>query len=399
MNPHLLCTVADSAPTVAAVASADLPTWIGPFRIVGYKSLVSRDEFVVLRAGELRPDIDTLVRIHSQCLTGETFGSLRCDCAAQMSSAMGMIAREGRGAIVYQFDEGRGIGILNKIRAYALQDEGTDTVDANQKLGFASDLRSFGQCAEILRCLNLHRVRLISNNPDKLRVLRKEGFDIVERVSPAIDHPPEALRYLKTKKEKLGHLFETLPASDPARTIAHRIRQRRSIISFSERNVEPDVIRSLLDAGRWAGSSFNEQPWRFLVALRRDHADAFKRMLGFLAAHDRVWAKSASALILATAKRPDDGDSSRSRRAFFDVGQATADIALHAAALGLQMHHVGGFDADAVRASFAIPGEHLPVAMFAIGYPGEAVPAADRQRKPLEALVYWGGWSDGTASG
>jgi nitroreductase len=315
-----------------------------------------------------------------------------------MSSAMGMIAREGRGAIVYQFDEGRGIGILNKIRAYALQDEGTDTVDANQKLGFASDLRSFRQCAEILRDLNLHRVRVISNNPDKLRVLRKAGFDIVERVSPVIDHPPEALRYLKTKKEKLGHLFEALPASDTAGTIERLIRQRRSITSFSERNVEPDAIRSLLDSARWTASSFNEQPWRFVVALRRDHADAFKRMLCCLTPHNRVWAKTAPALILATAKHHYDRDGSPNRHAFHDVGQATANIALHAAALGLQMHQMGGFDPDAVRASFAIPGEHVPVTVSAIGYPGGFVPTPDPQRKPLEALVHWGGWSDGSVS-
>jgi 3,4-dihydroxy 2-butanone 4-phosphate synthase/GTP cyclohydrolase II len=398
MSPHSLWKVDHSAPTVAPVASADLPTSIGQFRIVGYKSLISNDEFVVLRAGELRPDIDTLVRIHSQCLTGETFGSLRCDCAAQMSSAMGMIAREGRGAIVYQFDEGRGIGILNKIKAYALQDEGTDTVDANQKLGFAPDLRSFRQCAEILHCLNLHRVRVISNNPDKLHVLRNAGFDIVERVSPAIDHPPEALRYLKTKKEKLGHLFEALPASDPAGTIAHLIRQRRRIIAFSERNVEPDVIRSLLDSARWTASSFNEQPGRFVVTLRRDHADAFKRMLCCLTADNRVSAKTAPALILATAKHHYDRDGSPNRHAFHDVGQATANIALHAAALGLQMHQMEGFDPDAVRASFAIPEEHVPVTISAIGYPGGAVPTPDRQRKPLEALVSWGGWSDESAS-
>jgi GTP cyclohydrolase II len=398
MSPQSLYKAAHSAPTVVPVASADLPTRDGQFRIVGYKSLLSNDEFVVLRLGELRPDIDTLVRIHSQCLTGETFGSLRCDCAAQISSAMGMIAREGRGAIVYQFEEGRGIGILNKIRAYALQDQGADTVDANQKLGFASDQRSFRQCGEILRCLNLHRVRVISNNPEKIRVLRDAGFDIVERVSPGIDHPPEALRYLRTKKERLGHLLEAPPAQDPAGTIAHLIRHRRSIISFSERSVEPDVLRCLLDSARWAASSFNEQPWRFVVAHRGDHADAFDRMLCCLTAYNRVWAKTAPALILATAKRHYDRDGGPNHHAFHDVGQATAHIALHAAALGLQMHQMGGFDPDAVRAAFAIPEEYAPVTVSAIGYPNGAVPTPDRQRRPLESLVYWGGWPDGSAS-
>ena len=172
--------------TVERVAEARLPTELGAFRIIGYRSLTSTEEFVVLARGELAGDRATLVRVHSQCLTGDVFGSIKCDCGRQLRAAMEMIAREGRGAIVYQQQEGRGIGIINKIRAYALQDEGADTIEANERLGLAVDLRCYEQCAEILRDLGLNRVRLISNNPEKMQALAQMGLDVVERVSMLI---------------------------------------------------------------------------------------------------------------------------------------------------------------------------------------------------------------------
>ena len=194
--------------TVERVADALLPTEFGEFRIFGYRSLTSNEEFVALVRGELRRNQPTLVRIHSQCLTGDVFGSTKCDCGQQLRTAMKMIEREGRGAIVYQQQEGRGIGILNKIRAYALQDEGADTIEANEKLGLAVDLRCYEQCAEILRELGLTSVRLMSNNPDKLRALEEVGLKIVERVSLAIPPADAAKHYLRTKKERMGHLLE-----------------------------------------------------------------------------------------------------------------------------------------------------------------------------------------------
>lgn len=194
--------------TVERVAEAHLPTEFGEFRLIGYRSLTSKEEFVVLARGELRPDRATLVRIHSQCLTGDVFGSLKCDCGRQLRAAMEMIARDGRGAIVYQQQEGRGIGIVNKIRAYALQDEGADTIEANERLGLAVDLRCYEQCAEILRDLGLNRVRLISNNPEKMRALEQMGLNVVERVSLGIPPTDAAKIYLRTKKEKMGHLLE-----------------------------------------------------------------------------------------------------------------------------------------------------------------------------------------------
>lgn len=193
--------------TVQRISTALLPTEIGDFLITGYRSLTSVEEFVVLHKGEMRADVPTLIRIHSQCLTGDVFGSIKCDCGEQLHSAMRLIEEAGRGAIVYQMQEGRGIGIINKIRAYALQDAGADTVEANERLGFEVDARSYEQCAEILFDMGLCKVRVMSNNPDKLRALEDAGLSIVERVPLQVETKEPAAHYLKTKKEKLGHLF------------------------------------------------------------------------------------------------------------------------------------------------------------------------------------------------
>ncbi|HMO79160.1 MAG TPA: GTP cyclohydrolase II [Pyrinomonadaceae bacterium] len=194
--------------SVDRVAEAQLPTRFGKFRIIGYRSLTSSEEFVVIAKGEFEKDIPTLVRIHSQCLTGDVFGSIKCDCGPQLHRAMEMIEAEGRGAVVYQQQEGRGIGIINKIRAYALQDDGADTVEANEKLGFAVDARDYRQCAEILFDLGLCKVRVISNNPDKLKALEDAGLQVVDRIPMDIRTEEPAAHYLRTKKEKLGHLIE-----------------------------------------------------------------------------------------------------------------------------------------------------------------------------------------------
>ena len=202
------CTWAREGLSVERVATANLPTDFGDFTIAGYRSLTSDEEFVALYKGELRPEHPTLVRIHSQCLTGDVFASTKCDCGRQLHRTMEMIQEEGCGAIVYQQQEGRGIGILNKIRAYALQDEGADTVEANEQLGLAVDSREYRQCAEILYDLGLCHVRVISNNPLKLRALEEAGLQIIERVSIQVDSEESADRYLRTKKEKLGHLLD-----------------------------------------------------------------------------------------------------------------------------------------------------------------------------------------------
>jgi len=194
--------------SVERVAVANLPTAWGDFKIAGYRSLNSHEEFVALFKGELSRDTATLVRIHSQCLTGDVFGSAKCDCGAQLHQTMEMIEAEGRGAIIYQQQEGRGIGILNKIRAYALQDEGADTVEANERLDLPVDSRDYRQCAEVLFDLGLCKVRVISNNPGKLRALEEAGLEIVERVSIEVEASEPATKYLQTKKEKLRHLLD-----------------------------------------------------------------------------------------------------------------------------------------------------------------------------------------------
>lgn len=193
---------------VERLAEANLPTESGTFRIIGFKGNLTGEEFPVLVKGELSPEKPSLVRIHSQCLTGDVFHSLKCDCGRQLDYAMKRIQEEGHGVIVYQQQEGRGIGITNKIRAYALQDAGQDTVEANLSLGFDADLRSYECCAEIFKQLGLRRIRLMSNNPDKIAALEKAGLEIVERVSIEVEPTENARNYMKTKKEKMGHLLE-----------------------------------------------------------------------------------------------------------------------------------------------------------------------------------------------
>lgn len=202
------CPWANAEISVERVAVARLPTEIGEFMIAGYQSRISDETFVVLFKGEMQRDLPTLVRIHSQCLTGDVFGSIKCDCGRQLRHAMEMIEEEGRGAIVYQHQEGRGIGILNKLRAYALQDEGADTVEANERLGLAIDLREYRQCAEVLFDMGLCKVRLLSNNPLKIRALEEAGLEVVERVAIEVATMESAGHYLRTKKEKMGHLLK-----------------------------------------------------------------------------------------------------------------------------------------------------------------------------------------------
>src|SRR5712675_2559566 len=203
-----VCPNSPQTLSVERVAEAKLPTEWGEFQIAGFRSLTSAEEFVVLYKGEMRPDVPTLVRIHSQCLTGDVFGSTKCDCGPQLHRTMQMIQEEGRGAIVYQQQEGRGIGILNKIRAYALQDEGADTVEANERLGLAVDLREYRQCAEVLFDLGLCKVKVISNNPGKLQEVEEAGLEISERVSIEVRSSEPAARYMQNKKEKMGHLLD-----------------------------------------------------------------------------------------------------------------------------------------------------------------------------------------------
>ncbi|HKR22546.1 MAG TPA: GTP cyclohydrolase II [Pyrinomonadaceae bacterium] len=195
-----------TAKTIERVAAARLPTETGEFRIIGFRSLVSSEEFVAVVKGELNADRASLVRIHSQCMTGDVFGSIKCDCGRQLEAAMKLIESEGHGAIVYQQQEGRGIGIINKIRAYALQDQGADTIEANERLGFEADLRSYDQCAEILLELGLRTVRVMSDNPAKIQALRNAGLEVVERVPLEVEPHDFFVGYLKTKKEKMGHL-------------------------------------------------------------------------------------------------------------------------------------------------------------------------------------------------
>ena len=191
------------------VAEADFPSEFGPFRIYGFqaRSAMLMEEAVALKMGDLA-GTPPLVRIHSQCLTGDVFHSLRCDCRAQLEMALNLIAKEGRGLLIYEHQEGRGIGLLNKLRAYELQDHGADTVEANERLGFDSDLRQYQIPGAILQYFELKAIRLMSNNPEKVEAVENAGVKVVERVPCLADVLESREAYLRTKREKMGHLLE-----------------------------------------------------------------------------------------------------------------------------------------------------------------------------------------------
>jgi GTP cyclohydrolase II len=197
---------------IKQVASANFPTRWGKFRIYGFRGKAATDgnrpveEAVALVMGDVKSS-PPLVRIHSQCLTGDVFHSLRCDCRQQLELSLAMIADEGAGVLIYEQQEGRGIGLMAKLQAYELQDQGLDTVEANEKLGFKADQRDFTLPGEILKALGVTSVRLLSNNPDKVEALERSGVHVVERVPCEVTPSPHAEEYLRTKKEKLGHLF------------------------------------------------------------------------------------------------------------------------------------------------------------------------------------------------
>ena len=209
-----------ASPKVRNIAEADFPTRWGAFRIFGFEGgfesgvggsaksdgQPSAETLVALVMGDVRSR-PPLVRVHSQCLTGDVFGSLRCDCRQQLELALSMIAAEGAGILIYEQQEGRGIGLAAKLKAYELQDAGMDTVEANEKLGFKADQREFELPAEVLKALKLREVRLLSNNPRKVAALERAGVKVVERVSCEVEPHARSKAYMKTKKEKLGHLI------------------------------------------------------------------------------------------------------------------------------------------------------------------------------------------------
>ncbi|MGD1009978.1 MAG: bifunctional 3,4-dihydroxy-2-butanone-4-phosphate synthase/GTP cyclohydrolase II [Candidatus Aminicenantales bacterium] len=194
---------------VRKLEEADMPTRHGHFRLFLFEDVISKEHHAALVKGEIRGDEPTLVRTHSQCLTGDTFSSLRCDCGEQLRRSMEMIEKEGKGIVLYILNqEGRGIGLPNKVRAYALQDQGADTVEANHRLGFKTDQRDYGIGAQVLAALGVRKIRLITNNPRKYIGLAGYGLEIVERVPLEVEPNASNLRYLKTKKEKMGHILD-----------------------------------------------------------------------------------------------------------------------------------------------------------------------------------------------
>lgn len=212
-----ICTIADviayrmrTEILVREAVRAQMPTPYGDFELIGFENDVDRKEHVALVKGDISPDEPVLVRVHSECLTGDVFHSARCDCGDQLHRAMEMIEEEGRGVIVYMRQEGRGIGLINKLRAYHLQENGRDTVEANVELGFAPDLRDYGLGAQILVALGVRKMRMMTNNPKKIIGLEGYGLEVIERVAIEIPPTEENKKYLKTKKEKMGHILEVV---------------------------------------------------------------------------------------------------------------------------------------------------------------------------------------------
>jgi GTP cyclohydrolase II len=216
--------------SVKKIAEADFPTRWGAFRILGFEGMLVPaqangnghscpqtpvEELVAMVMGDVH-SAPPMVRIHSQCLTGDVFGSLRCDCRLQLELALGQIAAEGAGILLYEQQEGRGIGLMAKLRAYELQDQGLDTVEANVELGFAADCRAYELPGEVLKLLGVRAVRLITNNPEKVAALESAGIKVVERVSAEVEPQESFERYLRTKHEKMGHILDSLVSEERA---------------------------------------------------------------------------------------------------------------------------------------------------------------------------------------
>jgi GTP cyclohydrolase II len=210
-----IITNVSTSKTITKMAEASFPTRWGKFRILGFEGYFGtagerrKESAVALVMGDIHSE-PPLVRIHSQCLTGDVFGSVRCDCRQQLEMALAMIAAEGRGVLLYEQQEGRGIGLMAKLQAYQLQDKGLDTVEANEQLGFEADCRHYSLPVEMMKALGLKRIKLISNNPDKVQAVQSAGIEVVERVACEVQPHKYLEHYLRTKKEKMGHMLTAL---------------------------------------------------------------------------------------------------------------------------------------------------------------------------------------------